>query len=129
MRACVHACVRASRCLLQAMAHAVARDSPTLYEAGWGKKLTYVISCSCFETVDVTRRYTTKWQELLQRRLEVPEEWLVQTLIQLNSQLQMMLPDSFYREFEARRTIEAQQLLLMHPQVRSCPAIPVLFTS
>ena len=100
-----------------------------MYEAGWGKKLTYVISCSCFETVDVTRRYTTKWQELLQRRLEVPEEWLVQTLIQLNSQLQMMLPDSFYREFEARRTIEAQQLLLMHPQVRIFPAIPVLFTS
>ena len=92
-----------------------------MYEGGWGKKLTYIISCSCFETVDVTRRYTSKWQEVLQRRLEVPELWLSRTLAQLNTQMQfqMMLPDSVFREHEARRSSEAQQLLDMHPQART----------
>jgi hypothetical protein len=91
-----------------------------MYEGGWGKKLTYVISCSCFETVDVTRRYTSKWQEVLQRRLEVPEYWLSRLLAQLNSQLQfqIMLPEALHREHEARRLSEARQLLEMHPQAR-----------
>ncbi len=97
------------------------RDNPMMYEGGWGKKLTYIISCSCFETVDVTRRYTSKWQEVLQRRLEVPELWLSRTLAQLNTQMQfqMMLPDYLHREHEARRSSEAQQLLEMHPQARA----------
>jgi peptide-N4-(N-acetyl-beta-glucosaminyl)asparagine amidase len=93
-----------------------------MYEGGWGKKLSYIISSSCFETVDVTRRYTRKWQEVLQRRLEVPEAWLSLTLAQLNAQLQfqMMLPDALYREHEARRAAEQQQLLLSHTQASSC---------
>jgi hypothetical protein len=36
-----------------------------MYEGGWGKKLTYVVSSNVFETVDVTRRYTAKWCDLL----------------------------------------------------------------
>ncbi len=90
-----------------------------MYEGGWGKKLSYVISCSCFEIVDVTRRYTAKWCELLQRRLEVPEEWLLRTLQQINAQIQfqMMLPDYLAREHESRRAAELQQLQQLHPQV------------
>ena len=90
-----------------------------MYEGGWGKKLTYVVSCSIFETVDVTRRYTSKWFEVLQRRLEVPEDWLQRTLAQLNTQLQfqLMLPDYLSREYQARRALEAQQLQQLHPEV------------
>ena len=90
-----------------------------MYEGGWGKKLSYVISCSCFEIVDVTRRYTAKWCELLQRRLEVPEEWLLRTLQQINAQIQfqLMLPDYLAREHESRRAAELQQLQQLHPQV------------
>ena len=89
-----------------------------LYEGGWGKKLSYIISCSSFETVDVTRRYTANWHDVLQRRLEVPEDWLKRTLAQLNTQLQFqtMLPDVLYREHEARRAAESLQLQQMHPQ-------------
>ena len=44
------------------------RDAPLLYEAGWGKKLSYIIACSKDELVDVTQRYTKKWNEVLERR-------------------------------------------------------------
>ena len=45
-----------------------AMDRPELYEAGWGKKLSYVIAFSVDEVVDVTRRYTAKYQEVKARR-------------------------------------------------------------
>jgi peptide-N4-(N-acetyl-beta-glucosaminyl)asparagine amidase len=46
-------------------------DAPLMYEAGWGKKLSWVFA---FETggycLDVTRRYSKKWDtEMIQRRL------------------------------------------------------------
>jgi peptide-N4-(N-acetyl-beta-glucosaminyl)asparagine amidase len=48
-------------------------DAPLLYEAGWGKKLTYVFSFSDQAVVDVTPRYTQKWPEVLSRRTLVTE--------------------------------------------------------
>jgi len=44
-----------------------ALDTPLMYEAGWGKKLNYIISCSCEELLDVTKRYTREWDEVLTR--------------------------------------------------------------
>ena len=35
-------------------------DRPLLYEAGWGKKLSYVIAIGTSGFVDVSRRYT-RW--------------------------------------------------------------------
>ncbi|CAN0920446.1 Peptide-N(4)-(N-acetyl-beta-glucosaminyl)asparagine amidase [Linum grandiflorum] len=43
-------------------------DKPLLYEKGWGKKLSYVIGFSKDGVCDVTKRYTTKWPEVLSRR-------------------------------------------------------------
>jgi hypothetical protein len=105
-------------CIYLRVTRCCCRDSAMLYEGGWGKKLTYIISCSSFETVDVTRRYTAHWHDVLQRRLEVPEDWLKRTLAQLNTQLQFqtMLPDVLHREHEARRAAESLQLQQMHPQ-------------
>eukprot|EP00927_Polykrikos_kofoidii_P059446 TRINITY_DN54599_c0_g1_i1.p1 TRINITY_DN54599_c0_g1~~TRINITY_DN54599_c0_g1_i1.p1 ORF type:complete len:688 (-),score=123.35 TRINITY_DN54599_c0_g1_i1:264-2261(-) len=51
-------------------------DAPLTYEAGWGKKLTYVIAFGQNEVVDVTSRYTNDWQDVLTRRRLVSEEAL-----------------------------------------------------
>ena len=53
-----------------------AMDAPLMYESGWGKKLNYVIAFSRDEVVDVTRRYTNKLSEVMDRRNLVSEPWL-----------------------------------------------------
>lgn len=47
-----------------------------MYEKGWGKKLTYVIGFARDHVVDVTRRYTQKFDELLSRRNQFSEQEL-----------------------------------------------------
>jgi len=45
-----------------------AMDTPLLYEKGWGKKLTHIISFSRYGVVDATTRYTRHFEEILHRR-------------------------------------------------------------
>jgi peptide-N4-(N-acetyl-beta-glucosaminyl)asparagine amidase len=42
-------------------------DQPLLYEAGWGKRLGYVLAIGRDGVVDVTRRYTQRFEEARQR--------------------------------------------------------------
>ncbi|XP_061174009.1 peptide-N(4)-(N-acetyl-beta-glucosaminyl)asparagine amidase-like [Saccostrea echinata] len=58
-------------------------DKPLLYEAGWGKKLTYVVAFSKDEVQDVSWRYSAKHSEMLSRRNECRESWLVQVIHRL----------------------------------------------
>lgn len=37
---------------------------PCRYEAGWGKRLSYVIAVGWNGTADVTRRYTQQYEEV-----------------------------------------------------------------
>lgn len=68
---------------------------------------------------------------MLQRRVEVPEEWLKRMLHQLNTQIQfqMMLPEHLARDHESRRMTETQQLQQMHPQVRNSTPIAIITTN
>lgn len=66
-------------------------DIPAIYESGWGKKLNYCIAFAETHIVDVTRRYTRKWEEVVTRRTLINEE-LLQTQIQAaNEQIAAML--------------------------------------
>ena len=42
-------------------------DKPLLYEAGWGKKLSYVLAVGRHGAADATRRYTQRWADVCQR--------------------------------------------------------------
>ena len=53
-------------------------DAPLLYEGGWGKKLSYVIAFGLDEVVDVSKRYTRNYTDMLTRRSFAREEWLQQ---------------------------------------------------
>ncbi|KAL3866978.1 hypothetical protein ACJMK2_044221, partial [Sinanodonta woodiana] len=67
-------------------------DKPLLYEVGWGKKLTYVIAFSKDDVQDVSWRYSSNHKELLQRRQECDESWVVNTIHMLNNQKLKSVP-------------------------------------
>ncbi|KAK1280900.1 Peptide-N(4)-(N-acetyl-beta-glucosaminyl)asparagine amidase [Acorus gramineus] len=55
-------------------------DNPLLYEKGWQKKLSYVIAISKDGVLDVTKRYTRKWHEVLSRRNITTEDTALSVL-------------------------------------------------
>ena len=70
-------------------------------QSGWGKKLSYVIGFSIHGVADVTRRYTTKWDEVLRRRNQVSEIWLSSACLAITQRLRSHMP------LEARSDLEA----------------------
>ena len=59
-----------------------ALDTPLMYETGWSKKLTHVLSFSRYGVVDASPRYSRKLSEvILRRNSEVVTESLVDTVI------------------------------------------------
>jgi peptide-N4-(N-acetyl-beta-glucosaminyl)asparagine amidase len=79
-----------------------ALDKPLVYEHGWGKKLTYVIAFSHEEIVDVTWRYSSNHKEVLNRRNECAEGWLVQLLSRMSKQRQHNMSIVRKNELELR---------------------------
>jgi peptide-N4-(N-acetyl-beta-glucosaminyl)asparagine amidase len=59
-------------------------DEPQLYEAGWGKKLSYVFAVGAGSVQDVTRRYVVKYSDTLMRRTKAEERSLDADLTKLN---------------------------------------------
>lgn len=80
-------------------------DKPLLYSSGWGKKLTYVIAFSKEDIQDVTWRYTTNHAEVLRRRTECRETYLINTIFQMRRSRQAGLS-------EVRRKVLAERLVM-----------------
>ena len=69
-------------------------DKPLLYEVGWGKKLTYVIAFSKDDVQDVSWRYSANHTDLLKRRTDCREKWLVNTVENLVKKRWNMLSEA-----------------------------------
>lgn len=88
-------------------------DKPLLYELGWGKKLSFVIAFSADEVVDVTRRYTRKWNEVVARRSQFIKEDSLQILITGADMMQRFThtrDEQRKAELQARREYEQKEL-------------------
>ena len=84
-------------------------DGPLIYEAGWGKKLSYIFAFSKDQVVDVMQRYTEKWEDVLIRRIDVSEGWLRETLAAIDTlQLQNAMASPARREELRQRKLKEQ---------------------
>eukprot|EP00899_Mesostigma_viride_P027532 jgi/Mesvir1/7964/Mv11875-RA.2 len=68
-------------------------DRPHLYEAGWGKKLSYVVGISRDGLADVSRRYSTDWAATTARRRAFADEsTAARILADATTSLRTLLP-------------------------------------
>ncbi|XP_031552876.1 peptide-N(4)-(N-acetyl-beta-glucosaminyl)asparagine amidase-like [Actinia tenebrosa] len=86
-------------------------DKPLLYEAGWGKKLSYVIAFSRDEVFDVTWRYSGNHDLVRHRRKEVPEQWLLNTTMKMTEQLQKDYPQERRQMLQTRTITELFEIM------------------
>ncbi|XP_051927065.1 peptide-N(4)-(N-acetyl-beta-glucosaminyl)asparagine amidase isoform X2 [Hippocampus zosterae] len=86
-------------------------DKPLLYEVGWGKKLSYILAFSRDQVVDVTWRYSCKHPEVLSRRTNVQETWLLHTIIGLNALRQQSLGVDRKLELAERLLVELVEFI------------------
>ncbi len=73
-------------------------DNPLLYESGWKKKLNYVIAFSRHSVVDVTARYTIRFDEVLSRRINASEAVVSKQIHILNEQMEIFHRNLLMRE-------------------------------
>lgn len=84
---------------------------PLLYEEGWGKHMQYCIALNEECVVDVTPRYTRRWNDVLQRRVWCSEEWLANELKRINQELQLKIADPARRN-QIGTSLEQENKLL-----------------
>ncbi|XP_018306019.1 peptide-N(4)-(N-acetyl-beta-glucosaminyl)asparagine amidase [Mycetomoellerius zeteki] len=81
-------------------------DKPLMYEKGWQKKLTYIISYSRDEVQDVTWRYTRDQEAVMKRRRTCAEQSLIHLLQSLTYQRQNSANySSARREYVVKRKL------------------------
>ncbi|OQR94305.1 peptide-N(4)-(N-acetyl-beta-glucosaminyl)asparagine amidase [Thraustotheca clavata] len=85
-------------------------DCPLTYEVGWGKELNYIFAFSKDEVVDVIRRYTVSYDDVLDRRTRAREEKLFSKIASLNMMIQMTLPWSRREVLQLRSKKEEAEL-------------------
>lgn len=88
-------------------------DLPLLYEAGWGKKLNYILAFSETHVADVTQRYTRNWNEVSARRNLIEESFLSQQLANFNEIIASQLPVECLPALFERTSLEREELA--HP--------------
>lgn len=90
-------------------------DAPLLYESGWKKQLTYVIAFSKDEVQDVTWRYSSNHANVLERRKEVEESWLLSITTAMTKSLQTSFNKEQQKTFETRKVSELVEFLSPRP--------------
>ena len=85
-------------------------------------KWAHLVSNFCFflaqEVVDVIRRYTNSYKDVLGRRNLVPESWLQEYLISTNNQIRSYLSPQQRAEVESQANEESKQLKELETKVR-----------
>jgi peptide-N4-(N-acetyl-beta-glucosaminyl)asparagine amidase len=86
-------------------------DRPYVYEDGWGKKFEWIYAISLNQCVDVTKKYTKNWPEVLARRsARVSEEWWQKFLAFKNESFIAKMEDDERAIVETRQALDASAM-------------------
>lgn len=88
-----------------------AMDKPLIYEHGWKKQLSYVIAFSYYQCLDVTWRYSSKHAEVMKRRTECDEQWLIDYANELSRKRQVTLSKERREQIQMRLMREIVEFL------------------
>lgn len=88
-----------------------AYDKPLMYELGWKKKMSYVIAFSTTEVQDVTWRYTVNFDDVMSRRTNCREEFLLNCIRSLQNKLEERLDKNERTTLQYRRLMELADFL------------------
>lgn len=99
-------------------------DEPLLYESGWKKKLTYCVAVSRDCVMDVTRRYTKKYEEVRSRRNEADESQLQFGLRSLNEEVIGRLSPGDYEIAKKRYDADLNDLYNFQKQKEDDKVLP-----
>lgn len=86
-------------------------DKPLIYEHGWGKKLSYIFAFSSYQCIDVTWRYTTKFKDVMARRQDCSETWLIRYANKLSAKRQVQFDKTRIQQIQMRLTTEIVEFL------------------
>ncbi|KZT57911.1 hypothetical protein CALCODRAFT_495562 [Calocera cornea HHB12733] len=100
-----------------------ARDQPTLYEKGWGKKMSYIFAFSVEGARDVSRAYTLDWPAMESRRNWVRRDEIERIMRSVTSLRRAHLPAQQRAELEAEDVAEDASLTV-GPHVELVPEMP-----
>ncbi|EPB82785.1 hypothetical protein HMPREF1544_10488 [Mucor circinelloides 1006PhL] len=85
-------------------------DRPLLYSVGWNKMLNYCTAFSVDEALDVTKRYTRNWPNVLKRRTKIREPRLAVFLEGMTAKRQEYLDQKRKDVLNQRRVKELIEL-------------------
>ncbi|KAH0792309.1 peptide-N(4)-(N-acetyl-beta-glucosaminyl)asparagine amidase isoform X2 [Histomonas meleagridis] len=86
-------------------------DKPMTYESGWGKKLKWIVAVGEHECVDVTRRYTANYDEVVERRkLEINEGWVQKYIAFKNEQMMSNISEEERNEIIKRQQLDNESM-------------------
>lgn len=94
-------------------------DTPLMYEAGWGKKLNYVIAFSKDEIIDVSYRYSKQHENMTKLRTEIREHVLQMYINSWNKAKYAKLLASRRSELENRYCRELIEFLFPRLEIKS----------
>lgn len=100
-----------------------ARDQPTLYEKGWGKKMSYVLAFSVEGARDVSRAYTLDWPAMESRRNWVRDDEIQRVMRSITSTRRAHMSAQQIAELEAEDIAEDARLA-SGPHVETTPEQP-----
>lgn len=88
-------------------------DSPLMYEAGWKRKLEYVVGFSCDDIQDVSWRYSSDHEALKSRRKLCKEKELIEALMKLRGKRQSNVSAARKKFLTLRTFAELSELLIV----------------